>query len=315
MEVKSKKTVAIIILNWNSYTDTFECLKSLEKLNYPSFKIYLVDNDSHDNSFKQLISDNKEGKFNLNISFLQTGSNLGFAGGNNYAIREAYRHGFDYYWLLNNDTVVDKNSLYELIKVIEGDKSIGIVGSKILYFDSNEIWFAGGEINKITGATKHIGFRERDLGQYDVIKQVDYITGCSLLFRSSLLEKTGYMEEDYFLYYEETDWNIRAKLDGFKVLYVPMSIVFHKVSSSSGGDTNKAPFIDYYFLRNRLVMTKRNKKIFYLAFCNLFIYFEALKSILKVLLRYKNNKRERFLYIFKGIKDGKRESMGLHPKI
>jgi len=297
------KDVAIIILNWNAYDDTFECLKSLEHLTYPYFHVFLVDNASQDNSFDKLQEDYKEGKFNVPITFIQTGANLGFAGGNNVAIKKAYNQGYQYFWMLNNDTVVDPNALTPLVEALEKDKQVGIVGSKIYYYGTNKIWFAGGKVNTWTGITKHIGIKEEDVGQYDQVKEVDYITGCSLFFRRDILETVGYMHEDYFLYYEETEWNIRVKQKGWLIKYIPKSIVYHKVSVSSGGEDTPSPIVAYYYIRNSFAMIRRTQSGIKVlsAFC--FTLLRVLKQLYKVYFVYKDQKVRRTIYVINGLRD------------
>src|SRR5690242_9955962 len=117
--VMKNKDVAIIILNWNNYEDTYECLKSLENLIYSNFDVYLVDNNSDDNSFTKLINDQDNGKFTVHINFIKSTANIGFAGGNNLGINQAYNEKYKYFWLLNNDTIVDKYSLGELVETLE----------------------------------------------------------------------------------------------------------------------------------------------------------------------------------------------------
>jgi GT2 family glycosyltransferase len=312
----TEKDVAIIILNWNAYDDTFECLKSLEHLTYPYFHVFLVDNASQDNSFDKLRQDYKDGKFNVPITFIQTGKNLGFAGGNNVAIREAYNQGYQYFWMLNNDTVVDPKALTPLVETLEKDRQVGIVGSKIYYYGTNKIWFAGGIVNTWTGTTKHIGIKEEDAGQYNRQLEVDYITGCSLFFRRDVIENVGYMSEDYFLYYEETDWNVRTKQKGFKIIYCPDSVVYHKVSMSSGGEQNKAPYFAYYMLRNSYIMILRTQqstinKIFILA-C---MCLHSLRYITKIFVRNEHHKVKRLQYIFYGILHALSRKMGRHPEL
>jgi GT2 family glycosyltransferase len=297
------KDVAIIILNWNSYNDTFECIKSLESLTYPYFHVFLVDNASQDGSFDKLQQDYKDGKFHIPITFIQTGANLGFAGGNNVAIKEAYNQGYQYFWMLNNDTVVDPNALTPLVETLEKDRQVGIVGSKIYYYGTNKIWFAGGKVNTWTGATKHIGIKEEDKGQYDQVKEVDYITGCSLFFRQELLESVGYMYEDYFLYFEETDWCIRVKQKNWVIKYIPESIVYHKVSVSSGGEETPSPIVPYYYIRNSFMMIRRTQNSIKIltAFC--FTILRILKQLYKIYFVYKDQQVKRTIYIFNGFRD------------
>ncbi|OAO76716.1 glycosyltransferase family 2 protein [Anoxybacillus flavithermus] len=311
MKQVTDKDVAIIILNWNAYDDTFECLKSLEHLTYPYFHVFLVDNDSQDDSFKKLQQNYKEGKFNLDITFIQIGANLGFAGGNNVAIKEAYEQGYQYFWMLNNDTVVDPNALTPLVEALEADRQIGIVGSKIYYYGTNRVWFAGGEVNKWTGKTRHIGYKQMDTGQYNNSKEVDYITGCSLFFSRRLLEDIGYMTEDYFLYYEETEWNIRAKQKGWSIVYVPESVVYHKVSAASGGENNISPHAYYYFIRNCFVMICRTQKsLLKRLFAVLYLLANVMKKQMKVILGREKEKKVKIMYIYRGAIDALRNKMG-----
>ena len=307
--------VAIIILNWNSYRDTYDCLKSLEGLSYRDFKIFLVDNNSADDSFLKLRTDYENNAFSSEIEFVQTGSNLGFAGGNNVGVKLAKEQYFSFAWLLNNDTTVHKDSLQQLLNTINSDDKTGIVGSKIYYYDTDIIWFAGGKLNEYTGNARHLGIKEKDSGRYNELKEVDYITGCSLLFKMDLVDSIGYMMEDYFLYYEETDWNLKAASNGWKIVYVPESIVYHKVSVSSGGEDNIAPYVDYYYLRNSFVMIKRNGSILkrFIALVNLLYKF--FKKHIKIIIRNLDRKSERRLYLYLSLKDALTGKMGKHPDI
>jgi GT2 family glycosyltransferase len=311
----SDKDVAVIILNWNAYMDTFECLKSLEHLTYTHFHIFLVDNDSKDDSFKKLQQDYEKGKFNLSITFIQTAANLGFAGGNNVGIKAAYNRGYQYFWLLNNDTVVDSNALTPLVDAIKNYEGVGIVGSKIYYYGTKKIWFAGGKVNKWTGKTKHIGYREEFSKKHNNTIEVDYITGCSLLFRKELINQLGYMSEDYFLYYEETEYNLKTKMGGWKILFIPESIVYHKVSNSSGGEENIAPYYDYYDLRNSFILIKRTQSNLKTIVCLFYLFVKFFKKLIKILIKRHKNKKVRIRYLFLGLKDALSEKMGKHIDI
>ena len=293
----SASSVAVILLNWNGYQDTYECLKSLETLSYPNFHVFLVDNDSSDDSFTKLKKDQESGKFNVGLTCIQSGGNLGCAGGNNVGIKRAYEQGFDYYWMLNNDTYVDPDALSTLVEVIENDKKVGIVGSKIYYADTKLLWFAGGSVNPYIGTSKMIGIEEEDKGQYDEQKEVDFIVGCSMLFSREVIESIGYLEEDYFIYYEDTDWNLRAKKAGWKIVYVPTSIIYHKESSSTKS-SDLSPYYAYYLIRNGYLMVSRvNANYKWMAFMYLFI--RILKFHILYVLK-SNNKIRRSSMILKG---------------
>ncbi|MDA8412919.1 MAG: glycosyltransferase family 2 protein [Desulfobacteraceae bacterium] len=242
--------VHIIILNWNGWQDTIECVESCLRLTYSNFHILIVDNYSTDNSYSILRK-----KF-PDIDVLQSGDNLGFSGGNNVGIRFALARGADYIWLLNNDTTVDANALTALVTVADSDSRIGIVGSKLYYHDTpNKIAFAGGYWKQSPQHPYHFGIDEEDQGQFDEIKEVDFITGCSLLIKSAVIAEIGEMHEEYFLYWEDIDWNACADEKGWKILYVPQSHVWHKVSASTG---DKPMIQTYYNVRNRLLFMSRH---------------------------------------------------------
>lgn len=242
--------VSIIILNWNGWSDTIECVKSCLSLAYDDFEIIIVDNGSDDDSEAILKSEFPD----LNV--LQTGVNLGYAGGNNYGVKHAIAKGAEYVWFLNNDTIVDPMALTELVNVAEMDPDNGMVGSKILsYLDPAVIQYAGGLLDANSGTSKHIGFGEKDHHQYDQVAETGYITGCSMLVKSPVIDRIGMMDECYFLYFEESDWCIKAQKNGIKLMYVPDSVVYHKESASTRKVTGA---MSYYMTRNRLYFMSRN---------------------------------------------------------
>jgi len=223
--------VYIILVNWNGKNDTLECLSSLQKVSYSNFKILVVDNASHDGSVEAIRTDFP------NVELLVNKENLRFAGGNNIGIQYALQNNADYILLLNNDTTVEPNFLSELIIVAGNQNEIGIVGAKIFYYtDNKRIWFAGGTINLKTGITKHRGIRTIDVGQFNNEEEVGYITGCCMLVKREVIDKIGMLDESYFIYGEDADWCLRAKKVGFKLMYAPSSVAYHKVSVSSGGN-------------------------------------------------------------------------------
>lgn len=243
-------TAYIIILNWNGYADTIECVNSCLNLDYPSFAIIVVDNCSSDGS-EALIR-----RTFPQIVVLQSGGNLGYAGGNNVGIKYALERGAEYVWLLNNDTVVEPRALTTLVQALQNLPTAGMAGSKILFYaDRSIINYAGGVIDPDLGSSEHIGIYQRDCYQFNEVSETGYITGCSLLTKCSVIEQIGLMYEGYFLYFEESEWCIKARRHGFSLLYVPDSIVYHKESASTrkiGGA------VTYYMARNRLYFIARN---------------------------------------------------------
>lgn len=251
--IMHEKLVYIIVLNWNGRADTEECVRSCQKATYPRFRILIVDNGSSDGSEEFL-----RGRFG-DVEFLQTGANLGFAGGNNRGIEYALARGAEYIWLLNNDTVVAPEALTELVRVFEANGRAGIVGSKIYYHDDpDRVWFAGGWINYRRGSTGHTGEGEKDDGQFAEVREVDYITGCSLMISREAIAAVGLMDERYFLLFEEVDWNERVKASGYKVLLAPGSRVWHRISRSLG---EHSAMYYYYLYRNCLLFTAKQRPL------------------------------------------------------
>jgi len=246
--------VFIIILNWNGLKDTLECLDSVFKLDYVNFEVIVVDNGSTDNSVEVIRQTYPQ------VILIENRENLGYAGGNNIGIRYALKHGADYVWLLNNDTIVNPDSLTNLVEVAEKNKEVGILGSKIYYYDKRDIlWFAGAYIDWNRAISPHIGLNQKDKGQYDIIMEVDRVTGCSMLVKRDVCDSVGLFDSDFFLYVEEVDWCVRAQKAGFKCIFVPTSIVYHKVSSTlKDVSYNYSLSFTYYNTRNFLYLIKKN---------------------------------------------------------
>ena len=250
--------VCIVILNWNGWRDTLECVESCRGLTWPNSRIVVVDNDSTDGSEGHLRRQLQD------VEIIQSGSNLGFAGGNNVGIRYAIRSGADFVWLLNNDAVADPEALTRLVEAMEGDSSAGIAGSKIYYHDDpRRIWFAGGIWEKGWLRLRHRGANQLDKGQFDRICEIGSVSGCSMLVSTALIRDIGLMDERFFLYWEDAEWCARARERHYNVLFVPGSHVWHKISASTG----KNSFSQYYFFtRNGFSFLRRYDPLFLLIF-------------------------------------------------
>lgn len=305
---KKSPSVAIILVNWKTPSDTIECIDSLINLNYSGFKVFVVDNGSNDGSDTKI--QKHINSISLDCELIKSNENLGFSGGNNIAIKKAIEEGFQWFWLLNNDTIAQKDSLSTLVDFGLQNKNAGILGSKIYYFNSNKIWYAGGYVDYKTGKGSSIGRDEVDNGQYDIAKKCDYITGCSMLVRKEVIDSIGLLEDGFFLYYEDTDWSLRARLKGWNCYYVPTSIIEHKVGKSSE-EGYSSPFLSYYNLRNRYLMTRRNKELFTKSGPLFFLLKKGFANIYFAILR-KDRKIERIKYSLWGVIDGIRNKMGKH---
>ncbi|MBC7333944.1 MAG: glycosyltransferase family 2 protein [Actinobacteria bacterium] len=339
--------VSIILLNWNGWKDTIECLESLYRVTYPNYDIIVVDNGSRDESI-QKIKEYAEGKIDVNSRFfmynpynkpikvfevnedearrgkfnrslyekydvdkrlilIKNKDNYGFTGGNNVGIKFALSVlNPDYVLLLNNDTVVDKEFLIEMVKVAESNDKIGIVGSKIYYYDyggrSDVIWaLGGGGINLKTGRPWHYEINKIDEGKYNEIKECEYVTGCSMLIKRDIMMKLKGFDERYFAYYEDVDLSLRARNYGYIVTCSPFSKVWHKVGVTSGRDS--IPFIVRIKARNHVFLVKGHGDLFSLIIAVIWLltYKHARRFVNFVFLQ--KNPRLLISY-YKGIKEG-----------
>jgi hypothetical protein len=188
---------------------------------------------------------------------IQTGKNLGYAGGNNAGIRYAMRkRDCDYMWLLNNDAVAAHDALTHLVETAQSDDRIGLVGSKLLYQDMPDTLQAagGGNITAYMGNVSLSGNQEKDTGQWDIPLELDFITGASLLIKRAVTEDIGLFDERYFMNWEDIDFSVRAGRRGYKIRYCPQSRVWHKEGGTFG---RVNPATDYYFTRNGLLFTRK----------------------------------------------------------
>lgn len=197
------------------------------------------------------------------LILIQNGENLGFAGGCNVGIQYALLVGdFNYIWLLNNDTVIEQDALSLMVKRIQTSPKAGMCGSMLLdYHDPSLIQALGGAtFNKWFAISQPIGaLQRRPLIANTGNHKIDHLIGASMLVSKQFLEDVGLMSEDYFLYYEEIDWSIRAQ-HLYNIIYEPNSIVFHKEGRSIGSSNKpmeRSEISDYYGLRNRLIFTRK----------------------------------------------------------
>lgn len=243
--------VHVIILNWNGREDTLECVASCREVSYPGLRLLVVDNGSTDGSEAAL-----RARF-PDLEILQTGANLGFAGGNNVGIRHALASGADWVLLLNNDTVVAPDFVDALVRAAATDARIGMLTSKIYYFEPPDVlWYAGGYMNEALGYGNHKGTGRRDVGQFDTLEDTNRPTGCALMVRRDVCERVGLLGDEFFCYCEDLDWALRTRNAGFRVVYAPGSRVWHKVSRSTGGSRSGISL--YYYVRNVLLCLDRN---------------------------------------------------------
>lgn len=290
--------VAIIILNWNNWQDTIDCLESVYQIDYPNYQVIIVDNGSENESVKEIK------RRSNGVILIEVEKNLGFSRGVNFGIKYAIDNHADFVLLLNNDTIVTTNVLTELVNRINRDERIGLIGGKILYLgNKNKIWSAGGGIKCLTKRTYQFGEMKQDNGKYDVEREVDFLSACCLLIRKQVIEKIGWFDPDYFMYYEDVDFCVRAKQQSYKIIYWPQAVIWHKVGSAS----NKS-FMDYYRMRNYFLFLKKRFSYTKLSLgtIGVFIFVERFIRILLRKLIYKDPERisERILSLVRGFKTG-----------
>lgn len=243
--------VSIITINYDQPKVTAQLLESLQKITYSNVEVLVVDNNSPKHSVASIMPQFPD------VTFIESATNLGFAGGNNLAIKEAKG---DYLLFINNDVEVAPDFLEPLVKCLQSDSSIGMASPKIKYFDApTMLQYAGcTEINLITGQGHFIGHHQEDQLAFTQTQPTAYIHGAAMLVSRKVLEQTGLMDDDYFLYYEELDWCARAKRDGFGIWYVAESEVWHKESMSTG---KESPLKVYFQTRNRLKFLQKNGQL------------------------------------------------------
>ncbi len=248
--------VGIILVNYRGAGDTIECIQSLRKMEYCNYFIVVVDNHSKDGSLKRLYEERRKWDFEI----IEMDDNRGFAAGNNAGIRHALNKGAEYVLLLNNDTLVDPKCLTHLIRAHEETKRCGITIGKICYADErNKLWYAGGALDLKKGKASQRGLGKIDDHRWDAREEVSFATGCCMCIRGKLFEKTGLLDEDYFLYEEDVEFCHRVSRSKAKIIYEPAAVIFHKVSASTSGGRGKkmSPVTQYYMVRNRYIFLKR----------------------------------------------------------
>lgn len=272
--------IGVIVINWNGKYLLEECLGSVEDQDYDNYKIIFVDNGSKDGSVEFV----KE-KF-PKIEVISLDRNTGFAKANNIGIHKAFEDSeVEYIALLNNDAVAEKDWLSEMIKVIEKDEKMGSVAPKVLkYYKRNIIDIAGTAIHLDGGgASSHIN--EIDKGQCDKTIEIFGPSGCSCLYSREMLKdiqiKDDFFDSDFFAYFEDVDLNWRARLRGWKSLFAPNAIVYHRHSETTG---LYSPFKAFYTHRNRHFVVIKNFPLFLwqkAAFSLFLRYFYVVSSVMK----------------------------------
>ena len=258
--------VFVIILNYNGKNTLKECLTSVFKSDYPNFEAVVIDNNSQDGSFEMAKN------YFSKAHFIKNEKNLGFATGNNIGIRFALERMADYIFLLNNDAVIFKNTLSELVNTAQKpeSKKIGIFSPLILKDNSKDIWFAGGKINWLRMRAVHENEPRVSSFKFQV---TDYVTGCAMLIKKEVFKKIGLLNENFFLYYEDADFCWRAKKEGFKSAVVFGTGVKHYEKS----EKNKKVKI-YWLVTSGIYFFQKNSPWFLKPYTRIYLWLRIIKN-------------------------------------
>ena len=288
--------VDVLLLNWQGWRDTIECLESVFRQRYDNYRVIVCDNDSPDDSVDRIRAwaageeratapeghplaglsqppvakpvalreyDRGEAErggdgTDAPLTIIRTGGNYGFAGGNNVGLRYILARGdTDFVWLLNNDTVVAPDALQRMVARAQADPGVAVTGSKLLYYDEPARVQAvgGGRLTAWQGLATHVGADAPDDERWSEPLELDVVLGASFLVRRRVIEEVGLLDEDYFMYAEEMDWCARMRRQGWKLMYAPGSVVWHKVGRSAG---QQSPFQDYHSALGTLLFVRKN---------------------------------------------------------
>lgn len=247
----ARPKVSIIIVNWNGKEDLVRCLSSLRDLDYPDRELIVVDNGSTDGSLEMLEQDFPE------VKVMALGKNLGRSEALNIGTKasagELILH-------LDNDTrICDPSFLSRLVELMLSDDTIGVCGPMVMNMDTNVVQTMGACVNMRSGTARQAGGRnEVDSGQYAEPFDVDYVVGCAILFRRTVLEQVGLYVSRYMVYYDETDLCLCIKKAGYRVVTDPRAKIMHRIA---GSGTDMGDFSMYQFIKNRLLFMRRHGSI------------------------------------------------------
>ncbi len=246
-------SILAIILNWNGFDDTVACIQSLKESTLQLSSILLLDQASPDDSGKKL-----EQLYQLDkqVMVILNDKNYGFSGGVNIGIRRALEMGADFVFLINNDTIVDKDCVSLLYDTIKDDLKVAVVGPSILYYSKpNIIWQAGGYFSKLKMGVIVPSKNMTLSALSQEVAQVSFLTGCALMIRKETFEQVGYLDTSYFFYMEDVDFSLRVTNSGLRMCYNPIAKVWHKIDDIAVDRTT--PFVLFHIAKSNVIMLRK----------------------------------------------------------
>ena len=301
--MKNKDRVAIVIVNWNTYKLTRSCIVSLNKCVHKNFEIFLVDNNSSDESVKKLKKEFKD------LHFILNNENTGFCKANNQAIEKILsKNTFNFIMLLNSDTEVSPFFIKPLVDKFKSNEKIGAVQPLILnWSDKSTIWKYEGDINKTFGITSHRN-KNKILSVEKMKSYTEWASGCCIFTTPSIFKEVGLFDEIFFAYYEDVDWSIRLKKQNYLIALSKLSEVYHHESGSSKSLKKQnegylSPKSHYYNFRNHIILLRKHKSDYNSLGIVIFQLLKITQFSLYFILRLRKKK---FINLWKGVYDGLR---------
>ena len=279
--------VGIVTVTYNSETVIEGFMKSLLAQTYQRFVLYVVDNLSQDNTINKLTQYTNL----LDMVIFRNSNNAGVAAGNNQGIERALSDGCSHVLLINNDTEFNDNLIQKLLEFMK-DSNCDITVPKMMYHDNPALfWFAGGYLSTMRAYSGvHEGSNTIDHGQFDTPRRITYAPTCCMLVKAEVFSSIGLMDEKYFIYYDDTDFCLRATRKNIQMFYVPTTVLTHKVSSLTGGKHSK--FALRYLIRNKVYYIRKN--VISPISCIFLMLFQ-----LKLFIDYLYHKEGREIYLLK----------------
>lgn len=298
MSQNKKGRIAVILLNWNTCDDTIECINSLKNGSISPELIIVVDNNSSDDSVEILRSKFKD------IIVLANDQNLGFAEGNNVGINYAIHLGYDFLWILNNDTIIDSNCLEYLRDSYCSYDELTAMTCSIYHYDKpDKLWYGGGQLRRMSFSAS------QNTSNIDCPSaNVDFVSGCCIFASVELFNTIGTFDANFFAYHEDLDLSLRIKKHGGKLIFLKKASILHKVSSSfnktrhSETKGTSSPFVIYLTVRNKFyIIRKHSENAIHFSYA---FTLHLLKSFFYAAILLLLRRLDKFTSICAGIRDG-----------
>jgi GT2 family glycosyltransferase len=245
-----------IVLSWNGREDTLRCLESLSAVERPDLAVVCVDNGSTDGSQRAVRERFPQ------VTLIDAGANLGYAGGNNLGLRHCLQAGARWMILLNNDVTVAADLIEGFERAARERPQAGILAGKVYFADRPQtIWFAGQRVSELIGYSgRPRGYGRPDGPRYSYVRRTGRAVGALMAISRETIEAVGLLDEELFAYVEDVDWALRARAAGHEVLLAPEARAWHRVSASTGGEASSTHTL-YYGVRNTVTVLERRRPL------------------------------------------------------